>query len=1663
VRTWVFEGIDVATDVLKWADLSDYSIELFYLRFPDGQPRLVFRGSTAPFERAIISQLKFTKTNSGALVRDGGRINFQEIQKIFPKARVVDMLSTRVIRTASERDQRMAQVAEEITLRQARPLGLNHLGQEVFQGVMGRFVRAGGAGGGLIREDQAQSPAIFLRAASDEALALCAQGFVDQMMRGRSMKKGDFEVFVRTVYDIPSIPKGDGRAIRVNQAIELAMAKRWLSETAGPDRHAFGVAIRLHEAQPIRLNSVRREAVPLPIVAAVAAISSAVRPKKVGVLQAGNGSLAAALSAESVVVSEPDTAYRASADHITSPSITAGDLLPGAYPVTVSLAPGRAIPGNTVGGVYINRNDHLAGMQALTAREVSGRSVLVMSSDSGDASQTGSILGSRDFLNWVYQNYQVEGFLEVEGNLTRKLDTGWPYRILVVGERRVQPDREQVAPDTISVASSFDELWEFTLSLSSGPEYERADVVADKAVQDVVAPAPAQDAGMVLNPVSESRASEENSYQAPYVPFSRLGVPEAMIPRNLLAPTNRALSRVAQEHGDIDRYVASQLGFSDHRELEPLYSPEQIDALALAVTAMGKGKGFVEGDMTGLGKGRVLAGIARWAFSQGKPVVFITEKANLFSDYWRDLTDTRAEGLCKPFIVNAGASIINAQGERVLKSPKKDLQDEIFESKETPWDMGYNLVIGTYSQFSRPPETYAKSAWLPRACAGAVVILDESHNAAGESQINKNFELALEEADSVMFSSATFAKSAENMAIYRKVFPRGLSADELRETLEAGGEPLYEVLSASLAEDGVLVRREHDMSNLTFETLVDTDRISRNEQLADDMSEIMVLMSKASQVATKLMEVAQQRDRKGFFTIPNFGSRRYLANRQFMLALKLDQATDLAVKALENGEKPVLVVESTMESLIREAVLGEEMTDEQLLSGDVSVEPVDSPEAVSEQDIRAVTFRDVLAKIFDRSITIKRAEDEESERLHALDLNVPDALKKELQDLRDRAMSLIQSFPDMPASPLDAFREKIEAAGFTCGEISGRGVRLETVSEGRQRVVSNGVVNRAQVVRAFNEGELDVVVLTRSGSTGISMQNSPKFKDQRQRVMIEAQIFNNVAERMQVYGRCNRKGQISSPKIITLSSGLPGEVRSLSMQKKKMRQLSSTTTSNRDSAVDSDDVLDLINPLGEAIARSYLEGRPVIADRLGIDPNRPMKDSADTYVVNACTARLDMLKTAEQREVLDDLAAEYAARLAELDSQGLNPFKLTEHDWKARVIAEEVFEPAQSADSVLDAGVYLRQIEYERIQRPIRSHQLVKMSEDSLAALSTDLRVATVAGKTVNWRDVVKAMTQAALVNVRKLQGGAIEGRFDSVEAALASNKANPVQTLQKKYREIVDVLGLNLELGRVVRFEHAGETIAGVMVGIKLPPPGKEHLSGQYEVKILRSGLSDPYPFSLATMLAGKVQCDKGVSLDVIHKHFDDAPEGRVKIKRMILDGNMFRSSQYAVRHKLGHSVTYTDDKGNRKRAVLLNRDIRHEHVMQLPIRVGDPKLVKSWLTSGVKTPEVCTSPDRYGNIDDAVLLSRLDDGKFHLDMPKSGSMGWVARDAKLVKLVGKSAGRHRSRTTFDASKIDAVVRRLSDAGVRFYAPAEARKMVLEAAKSPKKANRKSKQMEAA
>jgi hypothetical protein len=1638
----------MAEDTIRWLDLSKHDVELLTLTFPDGVSRLVLRGETAPFEAGIIGPLGFSKTKAGWFACNNLIVSVPEFTKVFPQLVIADMPRAKVIRIARPATPaEPKRVDDELALREAKPLGVNYLGQEVFAGVVGRFVRAGSEGA-IVREGDAASPAVFLRVADAQSLALCAKGLVDEMMRGRFMKIGDLEAFVRTIYDIPVLQRNDDKLARVNAAIELEMASRLVAESAGADRHTFGVAVRLHEAQPARDRAVRREGVPLPIVAAAARLLDAARPDAVGVLHAGSGVLAGILPAARVVNSEADTDFASPAARVAAPNAVWEKVPVGSVPSSVSFGPLRSVPGSSLQGVFTNRIDHLAAIQSLMIRTDKGRSVIVLGGDSADDGAAGSITHSRDLLNWVYQNYSVEGLVEIDSILTRKQPSAWPYRMLVVGDKLAKADMNALAPQYANTVSSFDELWEFTQSLTVAAPVAvpapAAASVAPEAISPAIEAPPA-----VINPAAASKETEENAYQAPYVSFSKLGESEAMIPRNLVGPTNRALSRVAQANGDVDTYVATSLGLQSPKDLEKLFSPEQIDAVALSYHAMEQGKGIIIGDMTGVGKGRELSGVARWAFVHGKPVVVITEKANLFSDFWRDLTDTGTADMCMPFIVNADTSIIDGKGQRVFKSLSKEKQDAVIKSKDVLWNKDFNIAFATYSQFNKKPETSAKAAWLAKACEGAIVILDESHNAAGDSQVNANVEEALRKAHAVAYSSATYSDKPENMGVYLRVFPKGIGAAELRETLEVGGEPLMEILTAALAEDGAFIRREHDMSKLKFDPATDAGRQQRNEALADEMAEVLVLMSQAAKQAEYMMGLAEASDKNATYTLPNFGSRRYLANRQFMLALKVDLAVDEALAALQNGEKPVLTLESTMESLIREAVLDEEMSDEQLLSGDVVSDAALAANKATEVEIDAITFRDVLAKLFDKGISVNRRPETadgkkvKPESVHVLDLNIPEHAKKKMREIREQAMSVISRFDALPASPLDEFRQRLEEAGYSCGEISGRGVRLQKIGADKHRVVSAGAGNRFQIVREFNEGVLDVVMLTRSGSTGISLQNSPLFKDQRPRRMLEAQIFNNVKERLQVYGRCNRKGQISPPTISTLSTGLPGEVRNLAMQKKKLRALSANTTGNRESMADSDEVIDLINSVGEGVAISFLESRPAIASRLGIDLANAGDSESDstTFTINALMSRVEMLRVSEQRQVIQELTEEYIARMAELEAIGRNPFKMTEHDWGARVLTREVFEPAMGTESVLDAAVYLSEIEYEKVARPIRSADLVRLQSASLSAMASDPRVGREANSASQWKSAVKACLTAARANVTALQKESVTAKLKSVEAALAETKSNAIKTLEKRYETLRDVLTNHLTLGSYVRFEHGGEKFAGVVAGMKMPAAGKEHLAGQYEFKILSPGQAEPTIYSLNTLVTCKVKVDRTLSRGVISQMFDTAHEGRVKVRRLTLDGNLFRSSQYAVRHELGSSVSYTDQSGARRRVILLNKDLDRETVMQLPLRLGDVTNARNWLKSDTKTPALFSRHDPADRLDETLLVERMKDGHFRIDVPKSGPAAALRKDKELLELVGKLTVRdERARATVPHAQLTAVLERLDKVGIRFYAPAEAR-----------------------
>jgi hypothetical protein len=84
------------------------------------------------------------------------------------------------------------------------------------------------------------------------------------------------------------------------------------------------------------------------------------------------------------------------------------------------------------------------------------------------------------------------------------------------------------------------------------------------------------------------------------------------------------LYAIEQEKGPVDQWVRQQLDFYTVEELQRVLSAEQIDGVAMAIFQMGRGRGFILGDMTGVGKGRQLAAMIKWSLLKGRIPVYVT-------------------------------------------------------------------------------------------------------------------------------------------------------------------------------------------------------------------------------------------------------------------------------------------------------------------------------------------------------------------------------------------------------------------------------------------------------------------------------------------------------------------------------------------------------------------------------------------------------------------------------------------------------------------------------------------------------------------------------------------------------------------------------------------------------------------------------------------------------------------------------------------------------------------------------------------------------------------------------------------------------------------------------------------------------------------------------
>ena len=824
----------------------------------------------------------------------------------------------------------------------------------------------------------------------------------------------------------------------------------------------------------------------------------------------------------------------------------------------------------------------------------------------------------------------------------------------------------------------------------------------------VSSPARQQKAGHKPAAAQKPKATE---FQVAYEPASSMQSMGTLVPKNMATAARQALADLEKRHGGIDQYVADQLGYPA-AELGNYFAAEQVDALGMAISNIADGSGFIIGDQTGIGKGRVNAGIIRWAKRQGYIPVFVTMKPDLYADMVRDLADIGMEGF-NPLPTNAGLSgsdaILLPDG-RELKTRSAQAHEKILRDVMQNGMGAYDAVFTTYDQLNpvKGQDTFRRQFMMDIA-PNAVFILDESHNAGGQATTRKKATAADNRAQFVrkmlqssrqgtFYSSATYAKRPDVMSLYFKTDMQYAADDmgKLAEAIERGGIPMQQAVAAELTETGQYLRRERSFEGAEVQTSTVSINKDRAEKTADIMRAIMAF-DDAKEAAVEAADKAAAKTGgsvgdnkstgKGGASSTNFTAVMHNVIAQSLLAQKVDAVVEAAANDVARGEKVVIALSNTMGSMIKEFA-------EQ--NGIAVGSPIN------------FTFNDMFIRYLEKSrmIAIKKAGQKKADTKRRL---TDEELGPDGVQAYNNALAVIRNsdFGGLQVSVIDRMLAEFEARGIKADEITGRTERIDyTTDVPTYAKRTTGPSDRIRVVDEFNSGKLDVVILNQAGSTGISLHSSERFKDQRRRNMIIAQAESNIDVFMQTLGRVFRTGQVVPPTYQLIMSDLPAEKRPAAVLAKKMSSLNANTTASKDSDTSFKNIPDFLNKYGDRVAKQVMDENPELSKKLG----SPVKEDGED-AMRKVTGRIPLLPVKEQEQLYALLESEYNDLIAQLEAMGGTGLEAKSLPLDARLLDEVEIVPAKDVgkDTPFAGAARIGTYDVKKLGKPWPSAKVKEM------------------------------------------------------------------------------------------------------------------------------------------------------------------------------------------------------------------------------------------------------------------------------------------------------------------------------------------------------------------
>jgi len=1284
-----------------------------------------------------------------------------------------------------------------------------------------------------------------------------------------------------------------------------------------------------------------------------------------------------------------------------------------------------------------NEIDHAIAFNALKAMKDDGTAVLIVGGVMTNLSDTAredkyNGAAKRAFYGTLYNECNVTDHFTVSGDLYAKQGAGYPVDVIVIKgkgkselllpaaslPRVIQSTEElknelqdnraslsesrEATKQTVTAGATGNNVASGTNVKQSGDSIANKDGRGDNGVQSGLGRNPNATRGndtaneqlgnsTVSRPNGTNKLSDtsttapqriENSFQAEYTPSSGVNSIGTLVPVNMQSAINTALAKLSDKYTSVDNFVASQLNYETN-DLGKYFSAEQVDAIALALDNIINGKGFIIGDQTGVGKGRVNAAMIRYAILNNITPIFVTEKPNLYSDMIRDLNDI-GMGSVMPFATNSGSDGViplnkaalewdiensNAKENR-LPTPKIP-SDAIFakvgdtqkakEMAQMAYDgklSGYDAVFTTYSQMQTIKGTQTdRMDFIEAMSKGALLILDESHNAGGTSVASRKgaanggsgatveegtkggragfTRQLVQNSQGVFYSSATYAKRPDVLDLYSKT-DMGLIADpqELKDSLQAGGVPLQQAVASMLAQAGQYIRREKSFDGIVYDTVfVDVDRVfaERASEIMRDIMQFDVLKASAIKSMDKELKADARKmssDRStgsAGASSSNFTSVMHNMIGQMLLMLKVQPAIDEALAALKRGEKPVITLSNTMGSAIDEYA---------------------EDAGLNVGDAIGLHFGDLLARYLSKSRRVVEGDmygKKESRYLNDEELGVVAAkFYKDVMDKIDR-----YGFDKYAVSPIDAIHNALHQAGYKTGEITGRNSIIdysENTPVYKKRPASQkNSAGKRKTISDFNNGMIDAVILNQSGATGLSLHSSPKVgTDTRKRHMIIAQPELNIDTHMQMLGRVNRTGQSNLPSYGQLTANIPAEKRPSAILAKKMAGLNAATTAGKDSAVKAKDVPDFMNDYGDEVAAAVMNDSRDIHALLG----SPLKEKDTTGfetdgAMRRVTGRIPILSLADQEKVYTMLEDAYDEYIDMLNKTGQNQLEAKAMALDAKTTATtQVVKPTSGSDSPFAEGVNAEIVDAKRLGKPYSVEQITQLINDKTGITDgASLR---------EWRETqLKAVRQAYDARMAEINAMPTEDEQD------IKQKRGNTDMLDAWSGKLITFINSFSPTKQVLMFSPTGGQYLGFVGNLERKGDAKNYFAlGNWKLTVYVADAAKSFTIPLSKITAGSITEGKWsiepTSQDIKKAIEEGSSESREE--RTILTGNMLAA--YAF-DKSGQIVNYTNNQGETKQGILMPKKFDLEKALDdKPVVFQTARIAQSFIGGSTVDP---------------------------------------------------------------------------------------------------------------